>query len=211
MISTGWFKFSRELFERAVWRQGTLEQNIILVNLMAMANFKRCEAIVDGKLCILHPGEFITSIKHIVEVCDKSTITVRKVRTALNKFQKLGIISIHPTSKFSKISFVDKMFLDCLDNDNEEYIFTNDDSKYNVSQGVDKELTNCEQIYSRESATDNNINNYNNINNINNYKLNNIKGDYTQPNNSINDYQPDSDFKRDFTQSNDIDDDIDVF
>ena len=60
---SGYFKIHRELFDKPIWVNSTIEQQIILITLLSMANWQPTEQEVDGEIIKLNPGQFIASVE----------------------------------------------------------------------------------------------------------------------------------------------------
>ena len=59
----GYFKLYRELFKKPIWLNSSNEQRVILITLLAMANWKETEWDYFGEKIILKPGQFVTTFK----------------------------------------------------------------------------------------------------------------------------------------------------
>ena len=92
----GWVKLHRCLTEKAIWQESTPEQKAILITLLMMANHKEKEWLWKGKKFRAKPGQFVTSIDSIAKKSGKG-ISVKNVRTALDKFEKLGFLANEST------------------------------------------------------------------------------------------------------------------
>ena len=101
----GFIKLHRKLLDSALWKDCTPEQKTILLTLLMMAPFKGNKWIFKGEEYVTKPGEFITSLPSLVSACGKD-ITTRKVRTALDKFEKFGFLTNKSTNKNRMISIV---------------------------------------------------------------------------------------------------------
>ena len=88
----GWIKLYRKLLDDAIWKTSTPEQCKILVTLLLMANHEENEWMWKGKKFKVKPGQFVTSLESIKEICGKG-ITIKNIRTALDKFQKCGFLA----------------------------------------------------------------------------------------------------------------------
>jgi len=93
----GYLYLHRELTEKPIWTSSTPEQKVILITLMMMANFKEKEWEWQGKKFKAKPGQFITSLDGIVKNCGKG-ISIKNVRTALVRFEKLEFLANEPAS-----------------------------------------------------------------------------------------------------------------
>ena len=104
MISkSGYFLIWRELFIKPIWLNSTLEQQIILITLMSMANWKCNQWEWNGEKYNLKPGQFITSAKSIIE-STSGNVSRQNVRTALVRFKKLEFLTIESTKQGSLIT-----------------------------------------------------------------------------------------------------------
>lgn len=94
MLRNGWIKLHRDMLEQSLWVNSTLEQRVILLSLLCMANYRENEWEWKGNVYKLKPGQFITSLQSIVNVCRSKDISIKKVRTALERFERLGFITV---------------------------------------------------------------------------------------------------------------------
>ncbi|MFW2487998.1 hypothetical protein ACN077_05390 [Clostridium chromiireducens] len=103
-MSGGWFKIHRCLFDKAIWIKSTLEQKVILVTLLSMANHEEKEWEWGGKKFTAKPGELVTSLESIVKKSGIG-ISVQNVRTALKRFEKYEFLTqeVTKTGRFIKI------------------------------------------------------------------------------------------------------------
>lgn len=101
----GHFRVWRELYTKPIWLNSTIEQQVILMTLMAMANFKGNQWEWKGEKFTLQPGQFITSTKSIIENTG-GNVTIQNVRTALNRFEKLEFLTNESTKQGRLITLV---------------------------------------------------------------------------------------------------------
>ncbi len=99
---SGYFKLYRELLNKPIWLNSSNEQRVILITLLAMANWKETEWDYYGEKIKLNPGQFIASAPAIKERCNSSEITIMKIRTALERFEKLDFLTVSLTGKSTK-------------------------------------------------------------------------------------------------------------
>jgi DNA replication protein DnaD len=92
----GYFKLWRELYTKPIWTNSTPEQKVVLMTIMAMANFRPNKWEWQGQQFILQEGQFITSLDSLVKECG-SGVTIRNVRTALKRFENLGFLTNQST------------------------------------------------------------------------------------------------------------------
>ena len=99
---SGYFKLYRELLNKPIWLNSSNEQRVILITLLAMANWKETEWDYYGEKIKLNPGQFIASAPAIKERCNSSEITIMKIRTALERVEKLDFLTVSLTGKSTK-------------------------------------------------------------------------------------------------------------
>ena len=85
-IGGGWLKLYRDLIDKPLWLNSTLEQRVILVTILCMANFAPKKWEHNGEIFDLQAGQFITSLPSLVSKCNSKEITTQNVRTALKRF-----------------------------------------------------------------------------------------------------------------------------
>lgn len=95
----GFFKIHRALFSKPIWRDSTIEQQVILITLLGLANWQPSEYVFEGEVTKLRPGEFVASVEDIRQQIDKSEITTKKIRLALERFKKLGFLVVRRVSR----------------------------------------------------------------------------------------------------------------
>ncbi len=116
----GWIKLYRELFDKAIWAQSTLEQKVILITLLSMASHKQSEWEWKGQKFKIQPGQFITSLDKIVLKCGEG-VTEQKVRTALKRFEKYEFLTNESTKTGRLITIVNwRLYQDNEDEPNKE-------------------------------------------------------------------------------------------
>ena len=88
----GWIKLHRCLLDKAIWQGCSPEQKTILITLLMMANHKEKEWLWNGKEFKARPGQFVTSLESIATKAGRG-ISIKNVRSAIDKFQKLGFLA----------------------------------------------------------------------------------------------------------------------
>ena len=86
----GWVKLHRETLEKAIWKCSTSEQKVIFITIIMLANHKHNQWIWKGQKFECQPGQFITSLKSLA---DSAEVSIKNVRTALLKFEKLEFLA----------------------------------------------------------------------------------------------------------------------
>ena len=90
--ANGWVKLYRCLLDDPIWQCSTNEQKIILVTLLLMANHAERKWEWNGRPYHCQPGQMITSLNSIREKVGKD-ISIKKIRTALLRFEKMGFLT----------------------------------------------------------------------------------------------------------------------
>jgi hypothetical protein len=103
--SIGWIKLHRELMDKAIWKCSTSEQKIILITLLLMANHEANQWVWQGKKYTVQPGQVITSLKSIADKAGPG-ISIKNVRTAIEKFEKHEFLTNKSTNKNRLITIV---------------------------------------------------------------------------------------------------------
>lgn len=97
-MNQGWIKLHRELMDKPIWLQSTPEQKVILITLLTMANHEERQWEWKGQKFIAKPGQFITSIKSIVDKCGDG-ISTQNVRSAIKRFEKFNFLTNQSTKQ----------------------------------------------------------------------------------------------------------------
>jgi DNA replication protein DnaD len=93
----GWIKLHRQLVDKPIWKQSTPEQCKVLITLLMMANHEENEWEWGGKEFKVTAGQFVTSLPSIAQNSGKG-ISIKNVRTALERFEKLDFLASEPAS-----------------------------------------------------------------------------------------------------------------
>jgi hypothetical protein len=101
----GWIKLYRQLLNKAIWQCSTMEQKVILITLLLMANHEEKEWEWQGEKFKCKPGQFVTSLKSIAEKAG-SDISIQNVRTAIAKFEKYEFLTNQSTKTGRLITIV---------------------------------------------------------------------------------------------------------
>lgn len=101
----GWIKIYRDIIDNPIWRDSTPEQCKILVTLLSMASWKESDWDWLGEKKKLQPGQFVTSLKRIVNFAGRG-VSEKNVRTALDRFQSFGFLTCVSTNKGRLITIV---------------------------------------------------------------------------------------------------------
>ena len=148
-MATGFIQISRSLFEHPAWIDATPEQKVLLLTIIEKANYKPMTWLWNGEQVSVDRGQFITSVEKLV-VAGGRGMTTAKVRTALKRFEKYGILTTKTTSQSTLVTVENYDILTCG---------PDEDSKRN-----DKDLANDSQTDDKRIATTNKYNKSNNGN-----------------------------------------------
>jgi len=99
----GWVKLYRSLLTKPLWTETTAEQKVLLISLLMRASYTARSWIHQGIVYQLEPGQLITSINSLIEI-GGAGVTHRKVRTALNLFEKSGFLTQKTSNKNTLIT-----------------------------------------------------------------------------------------------------------
>ncbi|KXK66958.1 hypothetical protein HMPREF3293_00170, partial [Christensenella minuta] len=136
------------MLDKAIWRESTAEQKVILVTLLMMANHAENEWEWGGEKFKAKPGQFVTSEASIVEKCGNG-VKRQSVRTALKKFEKYEFLTREATKRNSLITIINW----------EKY----QGSKRKTNQRANQELTKSQPTANQELTTNKNEKNDKNI------------------------------------------------
>lgn len=88
-----------------IWFNSTPEQKAIFITLLFMANWKEQKYDIFGDEITLEAGSFITSYTQIAELTGKG-VSMQNVRTAIDRFEKMGFLTREVTRRGSLINIV---------------------------------------------------------------------------------------------------------
>ena len=146
----GWIVLHRKLLDKPIWFESTAEQKVILITLLLMANHAEKEWEWQGQKYVAKPGQFVTSLSKIAEVCGEG-ISFQNVRTALKRFEKYGFLTNESTNKNRLITINNWAFYQ--DNPND------------TNRQPNKQLTSNQQATNKQLTTNNNDKQINNVTN----------------------------------------------
>jgi hypothetical protein len=134
--SKGWISLHRKLLENPIFKNYKLLQTFLYC--LLKATHDDYELLIGDQMVSLKKGQLATGRKAISQA---TNLTEQNVRTALSKLEKLGILTITPTSKYSVVTVV----------------------AWDSYQGSNQQVTNNQPTTNQQLTTNNNINNKNNI------------------------------------------------
>ena len=92
MVNGGWVKLYRELKSKSIWQLSSPEQKVVLITILLLANHEENKWEWKGEQFACKPGQLITSLNSLVRECGEG-VTIQNVRTALDRFEKLGFLT----------------------------------------------------------------------------------------------------------------------
>lgn len=111
-----WFKLYRGILDNTAWAQGSNIQRVLMITLLAKAWWKPGKYIWAGRVVHMQPGQLITTITELTELCNASR---RSLRTALDCLKAVEFLTIQSTKRGILVSIVNwgKYQLDAGAND----------------------------------------------------------------------------------------------
>lgn len=144
-MSTGWIKLHRKILDNPIFKNDKLFR--VFIYLLLKASHSDHEFLIGDSIVKLKEGEWATGRKAISR---DTGLTEQNVRTAITKLEKLGILTIKITVKYSVFSIVN---WDCYQQTNQQVtnnqptsnqqVTTNKNGK-NFNNGDNKGI--CQQV-----------------------------------------------------------------
>lgn len=100
-MSHGWVKLHRQILRNPIFQNDKLFR--VFVYLLLSARHTDGEQLIGDTIVPLKSGQWATGR---IAISRDTGLTQQNVRTALNKLEKLNILTIKPTTKFSVFSIV---------------------------------------------------------------------------------------------------------
>lgn len=105
MVNGGWVKLYRELKSKSIWQLSSPEQKVVLITILLLANHEENKWEWQGRQFACRPGQLITSLNSLAKECGDG-VSVQNVRTALERFEKLGFLKNESTSSGRLITVI---------------------------------------------------------------------------------------------------------
>lgn len=147
MVNGGWVKLYRELKSKSIWQLSSPQQKVVLITILLLANHEENKWEWKGEQFVCKPGQLITSLNSLVRECGEG-VTIQNVRTALERFEKLGFLTNVSTKTGRLITIVNW----------EKY----QGRDYVDNKGSNKELTKSQQRPNKELTPNKNDKEYKN-------------------------------------------------
>lgn len=138
-----WFKLYRGILDNTAWAQGSNIQRVLMITLLAKAWWKPGKYIWAGRVVHMQPGQLITTITELTELCNAS---IQTVRTALSNLEATGFLTCKSTNKGRLISIVNWAK---YQQDNQETNRQDSNSSTGQQQATPKNLTVDQQASNR--------------------------------------------------------------
>jgi len=148
--SDGWIKLWRKIQNSNMYQNLNAVQRDVMINCLLLANHKPQKWEWQGELFECEPGQFITSLASLQEVCAKD-VTTQNIRTAVSKLEKWNFLTNESTNTGRLIT---------IENWGKYQGSLNETNKAN-----NKELTKHQQSTNKELTTNKNVKNVKNVKN----------------------------------------------
>lgn len=133
----GWVKLYRKTQKSDMYKNLNSVQRDVMINCLMLANHKENKWEWNGEIFEAEPGQFITSLSSLKEVCAKD-VSIQNIRTALKKLERWDFLTNKSTKSGRLITIVNwgkYQGLDCeVNKDNNKELTKN-------QQSTNKELT----------------------------------------------------------------------
>lgn len=98
-----WFKLYRVILDNTAWAQGSNIQRVLMITLLAKAWWKPGKYIWAGRVVHMQPGQLITTLGELTELCSASK---SNIRTALDHLETVEFLTRQSTHRGMLISIV---------------------------------------------------------------------------------------------------------
>jgi DNA replication protein DnaD len=103
VAQAGWIKLHRCLMDKPIWACSTIEQRVILITILLLANHADKQWEWKGKKFICKPGQFITSSTNLAKTAGVSR---QNIRTSLKRFQDYDFLTYESTKTGTLVTIV---------------------------------------------------------------------------------------------------------
>ncbi len=140
-VNSGWVKLYRELKSKSIWQLSSPSQKVVLITILLLANHEESKWEWGGKQYICKPGQLITSLNSLANECGKD-VSIRNVRTALERFEMLGFLTNESTKTGRLITVINwGKYQGCKSEDGKDSDKEPTKSRQRGDKEVTKELT----------------------------------------------------------------------
>jgi hypothetical protein len=89
-MSSGWVKIYRSILDDPVWTSATPDQKAVLIAILLLASHKESQWFWGDRKYQVQPGQLITSLNSLAT---KADVSVKSVRSAIARFEKLDFLT----------------------------------------------------------------------------------------------------------------------
>lgn len=143
-MSQGWVCVHRKLLDNPIFKNDKLFR--VFMFCLLRAQHTAGDQLVGDSVVYLDKGQLATGR---IAISEQTGLSQQNVRTAISKLEKLGILTIKPTTKYSVITMVN----------------------WNQYQQTNQQVTSCQPTSNQLPTTSNNVNNGNNGNKVDQSKI----------------------------------------
>ena len=136
-MAQGWVCVHRQIIDNPIFKNDKLFR--VFMYCLLKASHTDCEQLVGDAIVSVKQGQLVSGRKSIARA---TNLTEMNIRTALNKLEKLNILTIKPTNKYSIISILN----------------------WDRYQQSNQQVTSKQPASNQHLTTNNNVNNDNNDN-----------------------------------------------
>lgn len=135
-MAQGWVCVHRKLLDNPIFKNDKLFR--VFMFCLLRAQHTAGDQLVGDSVVYLDKGQLATGR---IAISEQTGLSQQNVRTAISKLEKLGILTIKPTTKYSVITMVN----------------------WNQYQQTNQQVTNKQPTSNQQVTTSNNVNNDNNV------------------------------------------------
>ena len=137
----GWIKLYRKIHNSSMYQQLTAIQRDVLIQCLLLANHESNEWEWKGNIYTCKPGQFITSLQSLKDVCAKD-VSIQNIRTALLKLEKWQFLTNDSTKTGRLITIINWN--------------TYQPRQYDTNNEINKQLTKHQQSTNKALTTNKN-------------------------------------------------------
>lgn len=143
-MAQGWVCVHRKLLDNPIFKNDKLFR--VFMFCLLRAQHTEGDQLVGDSVVYLDKGQLATGR---IAISEQTGLSQQNVRTAISKLEKLGILTIKPTTKYSVITMVN----------------------WNQYQQTNQQVTNKQPTSNQQVTTSNNVNNEDNDNKVDQSKI----------------------------------------
>jgi hypothetical protein len=113
-MSEGFIKLPRALLQNPSWKEMPLTYRHVFLTILENSCYKPTTVDAHGNLIHLQPGQFMVTIRRLVDLCDEPDIERGLVERALKRFEKVGFSRQETRHKKTIITITEPSFCEEL-------------------------------------------------------------------------------------------------